>query len=235
MMTKPAASAVLLALLTLGRARASASTSRSRYALEAFKSDDTDHDDPNNNLPGIGDALWLRYPLVSSLARREEYRRLVGGRAAVVCDGADCDAKDVRSQLRAAAQELRDGLAGLLGQVLLNLVCILLRILYMHILKYAAAASGSGGGQRRRRHACSRRTTSAGGRAWSRGLSHRSRRRSCGRGSDVQLCSTLRNLQAARDDATAQCSAHELHLNPSDGTPRLVPTPMLDNFYFCIH
>ena len=95
-------------------------------ALEVFKSDDDQvqdriadrGDDPNNNLPGIGDALWLRYPLVSSLARRAEYRQLIGTRAAVICSAgcANGGSKVARSQLQAAAQELRTGLTGLLGE-----------------------------------------------------------------------------------------------------------------------
>ena len=38
-----------------------------------------------NNVEGIGDPLWLRYPLVSDEARLAEYRSLLGDRAAVVC------------------------------------------------------------------------------------------------------------------------------------------------------
>ena len=72
-------------------------------------------DDPNH-LPGIGDALWLRYPLVSSSVRLEEYRHQIGTRAAVVCAGGVCDGKVARSQLQAAAEELRAGLSGLLGE-----------------------------------------------------------------------------------------------------------------------
>ena len=78
----------------------------------------SDDGDRYNNLPGIGDALWLRYPLVSSLAQRAEYRQLIGTRVAVVCreGGGGCTANVVQSQLHAAAQELRTGLTGLLGE-----------------------------------------------------------------------------------------------------------------------
>ena len=57
--------------------------------LDAGASISPDHDDPYNQVPGIGDALWLRYPLISSLARRAEYKQLVGNRVAVVCREGD--------------------------------------------------------------------------------------------------------------------------------------------------
>eukprot|EP01043_Picozoa_sp_COSAG02_P000274 COSAG02_NODE_5_length_66751_cov_63.939148_20_plen_238_part_00 len=81
-------------------------------------SSSSDDDDPYNHLPGIGDALWLRYPLISSLARRAEYRQLIGPRAAVVCreSGGGCTTNVVKLQLDAAAEELRTGLTGLLGE-----------------------------------------------------------------------------------------------------------------------
>jgi hypothetical protein len=70
-------------------------------------------------------AVACSYPLVSSLARRAEYRQLIGTHAAVVCgDEAACGSTVVRSQLQAAAQELRTGLAGLLGaQVQVGMGC----------------------------------------------------------------------------------------------------------------
>jgi alpha-glucuronidase len=85
--------------------------------LDAGASISPDHDDPYNQVPGIGDALWLRYPLISSLARRAEYKQLVGNRVAVVCREGDRGLVSVvKSQLDAAAQELRTGLSGLLGE-----------------------------------------------------------------------------------------------------------------------
>eukprot|EP01043_Picozoa_sp_COSAG02_P031587 COSAG02_NODE_2068_length_9943_cov_5.977245_12_plen_281_part_00 len=74
-------------------------------------------DDHYNMLPGIGDALWLRYPLISSLARRAEYIQLIGTRVAVFYrEDDEGTAYVVKSQLDAAAQELRTGLSGLLGE-----------------------------------------------------------------------------------------------------------------------
>lgn len=65
-------------------------------------------------LPLGADPLWLRYPLIADSAHLHSYRALLGDGTVSVESGGLTDASSL-AQLHACAEELSDGLSGLLG------------------------------------------------------------------------------------------------------------------------